>query len=164
MLPWRTTTALLLTGATVATAAVAPALVSGPSPFAGCAVRAGVRGRGGRADARCRTRASPNRLVAVYQQDRYHGGGARGIVAATSTDGGKTWRKTALPVSACAGSNARPAPFASDPWASVGPDGRDLRDRAVRRRVGDDVDRLGAHLVEPGARSAAATASPTRRR
>ena len=31
------------------------------------------------------------RLVAVYQQDRFHGGGARGIVAAASTDGGGTW-------------------------------------------------------------------------
>ncbi len=123
MLPWRTTTALALTAATVATAAVAPVVVSGPSPFAGCPSAPSFEG----AEVEPMVAAHPRdakRIVAVYQQDRYHGGGARGIVTATSTDGGKTWRKTALPVSACAGSAARPAPFASDPWASVGPDGR----------------------------------------
>jgi hypothetical protein len=66
----------------------------------------------------------PNRLIAVYQQDRYHSGGARGIVAALSKDGGRNWRRFALPVSVCAGASARQAPFASDPWAATGPDGR----------------------------------------
>ncbi|MGZ8694071.1 MAG: sialidase family protein [Gaiellaceae bacterium] len=123
MLPWRTSTALVLTAATVATAALAPVVVSGPSPFSGCPSPPSFEG----AEVEPALAAHPRRagrLVAVYQQDRYHGGGARGIVAATSTDGGKTWRKAALPVSACAGPGARPAPFASDPWASVGPDGR----------------------------------------
>jgi hypothetical protein len=123
MLPWRTVTALGLAASTVATAAVAPALVSGPSPFAGCPSAPAYEG----AEVEPALAAHPkqaDRLVAVYQQDRYHGGGARGIVAATSTDGGQTWRKAPLPVSACAGSAARQAPFASDPWAAVGPDGR----------------------------------------
>ena len=123
MLPWRTTTALALTAVTAATAAVAPVVVSGPSPFSGCPTPPSFEG----AEVEPALAAHPGRagrLVAVYQQDRYHGGGARGIVAATSTDGGRTWRKAALPVSACAGAGARPAPFASDPWASVGPEGR----------------------------------------
>jgi hypothetical protein len=121
-MPWRTTTAIALMASTVATAAVAPSLVSGSSPFTGCPSAPSFEG----AEVEPALAAHPKqaaRLVAVYQQDRYHGGGARGIVAATSTDGGKTWRKSPLPVSACAGSG-RPAPFASDPWASVGPDGR----------------------------------------
>jgi len=114
-MPWRTITALALMTSTVATAAVAPALVSGPSPFAGCPSAPAYEG----AEVEPALAAHPKqagRLIAVYQQDRYHGGGARGIVAATSTDGGQTWRKAALPVSACAGSAARQAPFASDPW------------------------------------------------
>src|SRR5437773_12070450 len=37
----------------------------------------------------------PDRLIAVYQQDRYHSGGARGIVAALSKDGGRHWRRLA---------------------------------------------------------------------
>ncbi len=104
----------------LATAVTAPALVSGPSPFAGCASAPAFEG----AEVEPSLAADPKRagrLVAVYQQDRYHGGGARGIVAAASTDGGASWRRTALRVSACAGAAA---PFASDPWVSVGPDGR----------------------------------------
>jgi hypothetical protein len=66
----------------------------------------------------------PDRLVAAFQQDRYHRGGARGIVVALSRDAGRSWERRALPVSRCAGAAARQAPFASDPWVSVGPDGR----------------------------------------
>lgn len=120
MLTWRTSAALALGTSVLATAVTAPALVSGPSPFAGCASAPSFEG----AEVEPSLAADPKRagrLVAVYQQDRYHGGGARGIVAAASTDGGASWRRTALPVSACAGSGA---PFASDPWVTVGPDGR----------------------------------------
>src|SRR3954453_15518484 len=120
MLTWRTAEALALGTSVVATAATAPALVSGPSPFAGWASAPSFEG----AEVEPSLAADPKRagrLVAVYQQDRYHGGGARGIVAAASTDGGVSWRRVALPVSACAGAAA---PFASDPWVSVGPDGR----------------------------------------
>jgi hypothetical protein len=121
--PWRVTTALALVAGVVGTAATAPALVSGPSPLAGCISAPAYED----AEVEPALAADPrrrNRLIAVYQQDRYHGGGARGIVAAASTDGGRTWRRSPLAVSACAGPNARPAPFASDPWVSVGPDGR----------------------------------------
>jgi hypothetical protein len=120
MLTWRLPAALALGTTVVATAVTAPALVSGPSPFAGCPSAPAFEG----AEVEPSLAADPkhrDRLVAVYQQDRYHGGGARGIVAAASTDGGATWRRAPLPVSACAGATA---PFASDPWVSVGPDGR----------------------------------------
>ena len=120
MLTWRRSAVLALGTSVLATAVTAPALVSGPSPFAGCASAPAFEG----AEVEPSLASDPKRagrLVAVYQQDRYRGGGARGIVAAGSTDGGASWRRTALPVSACAGAGA---PFASDPWVSVGPDGR----------------------------------------
>ena len=60
-------------------------------------------------------------LIAVYQQDRYSNGGAKGNVAARSTDGGLTWTQTALPGNTrCSGG---PYQRASDPWISFGPDG-----------------------------------------
>jgi hypothetical protein len=98
--------------------------VSADSPFAACASGPAF----GNAEVEPSLAADPRdprRLVAVWQQDRYRqGGGARGAVVALSMDGGATWRQTVLPVTACAGADARRAPFASDPWASVGPDGR----------------------------------------
>jgi hypothetical protein len=98
--------------------------VSAASPFAACASRAAFEN----AEVEPSLAADPSdprRLVAVWQQDRYReGGGARGAVVAVSKDGGKSWSQSALPVTACAGADARQAPFASDPWVSVGPDGR----------------------------------------
>jgi hypothetical protein len=68
-------------------------------------------------------------IVGVWQQDRWNNGGAHGLVAGFSFDGGKTWGETTLPFSACA-PNAILDPFtgapygrASDPWVSIGPDG-----------------------------------------
>lgn len=108
-----------------ASAAAAPpsVIVSGPSPFTRCAttpafVNAEVEPSLA-ADPR-----RPGRLVAIYQQDRYHRGGARGVVVALSRDAGRSWERRALAVSRCAGAGARQARFASDPWVSVGPDGR----------------------------------------
>ena len=68
-------------------------------------------------------------VVGVWQQDRWNNGGAHGLVAGFSTDGGATWGETPLPFSVCA-PNAILDPFtgapynrASDPWVSIGPDG-----------------------------------------
>jgi len=61
-------------------------------------------------------------LVGVWQQDRWSDGGAQGIVAAYSSDGGQTWTETSLPFSAC-GLHGFPSNRASDPWVSIGPDG-----------------------------------------
>jgi hypothetical protein len=66
-------------------------------------------------------------LIGSYQQDRWFDGGAKGLVASSSFDGGQSWKPVALPFSECA------APFyrgnvlhyerASDPWDSIGKDG-----------------------------------------
>src|SRR5262249_43503054 len=66
---------------------------------------------------------NPANIVTVFQQDRWSNGGAHGLAAGVSTDGGTTWNVGPLPFSRCA-SNA-PADLqyerASDPWASFGP-------------------------------------------
>ncbi len=64
----------------------------------------------------------PNNIVGVWQQDRWSNGGAHGLVAGFSFDGGKTWRESTLPFSQCA-PGGLPFQRASDPWVSFGPDG-----------------------------------------
>jgi hypothetical protein len=65
-------------------------------------------------------------LVAAWQQDRWSTGGARGIVAAVSRDGGKTWAQHAMPFSRCGGgtaANGGDFDRATDPWLTAAPDG-----------------------------------------
>ncbi|HVA86880.1 MAG TPA: sialidase family protein [Candidatus Saccharimonadales bacterium] len=57
---------------------------------------------------------NPARLLVVWQQDRWSGGGARGIVTGLSRDGGHTWTRIIVPFSGCAGDS--PYQRASDPW------------------------------------------------
>ena len=45
----------------------------------------------------------PSNIIAVYQQDRWTLGAARGVVAAVSHDGGQTWTATWPHFSICAG-------------------------------------------------------------
>jgi len=68
-------------------------------------------------------------IIGVWQQDRWSNGGAQGLVAGFSFNGGAKWDETTLPFSACA-PNAILDPFtgapynrASDPWVSIGPGG-----------------------------------------
>src|SRR5207247_852702 len=76
------------------------------------------------------TAVSSSTIVGAFQQDRWSNGGAHGLVAASSTNGGASWSETALPFSVCApGAVLDPftnTPYdrASDPWISAGPDGR----------------------------------------
>ena len=76
--------------------------------------------------------ANPSNIIGAWQQDRWSNGGARGLVAGFSSNGGKTWRESTLPFSSVAGCvpGAINDPFtnepynrASDPWVSIGPDG-----------------------------------------
>jgi len=71
--------------------------------------------------------ANTRNLVATWQQDRWNDGGAKGLASGWSADGGRTWHGTALPFSACAAPFfGQVAPFdrSSDPWVSIGPDGK----------------------------------------
>ena len=61
--------------------------------------------------------------IAVFQQDRWSGGGAKGVLASTSSDGGASWNES-MPskqpaFSQCSDANS-PYPRASDPWVSIG--------------------------------------------
>jgi len=63
-------------------------------------------------------------LVGVWQEDRWEGGGAHGIISALSQDGGKTWGLQPMLFSICGGGNAGNGgnyPRASNPWVTVGP-------------------------------------------
>ena len=65
-----------------------------------------------------------HRVVIAYQQDRFADAAARGIATSYSSDSGKTWRRSVIPVGFCA-LRRDTQPFrASDPWVSIGPDGR----------------------------------------
>src|SRR5712691_8280951 len=106
---------------TAATASLV--LVSGPSPYAQCTI-----GGPGTVYTNAEVEpyvavnpANPANIVGVWQQDRWSNGGAHGLVAAFSFNGGKTWGETTLPFSACAGGLGYER--ASDPWVSIGPDG-----------------------------------------
>src|SRR5438552_12679127 len=129
-------TILLVVLSIVATTAVAfaasPVTVSGPSPYAGCSTagQPGTNYLNAEVEPSVSVNpANPKNIVGVWQQDRWSNGGAQGLVAGFSSDGGASWGETTLPFSTCA-PNAILDPFtgspynrASDPWVSIGPDG-----------------------------------------
>jgi hypothetical protein len=66
-------------------------------------------------------------VIGAWQQDRWSDGGAHGLTAGASFDGGATWTDVPLPFDACgAPTDATASKYnrASDPWVSIGPDGR----------------------------------------
>ena len=70
---------------------------------------------------------NPNNIVGVYQQDRWSNGGAHGLVAAVSHDGGATWPVHSWAhFSKCSGgtaANGGDLDRASDPWVTISPNG-----------------------------------------
>ena len=69
---------------------------------------------------------NPSNVIGVYQQDRYTFGGARGLAASVSHDGGATWNVTYPHFSSCAGGTAAnhgDYQRASDPWVTFSPNG-----------------------------------------
>lgn len=68
----------------------------------------------------------PATMVGIWQQDRWSNGSARGLVSATTHDGGRSWRRTVLPFSRCGGGNVMNGgnySRASDPWVAYSPNG-----------------------------------------
>ena len=124
----------------VSAAAAAPgvgplSLASGPSPFAGCTGGLDPGSPPGTNYVNAEVEpfvavdpASASHLIGVFQQDRWSNGGARGLTTAVSADGGSTWKEPAAPhFSVCAGgtaANGGAYDRSSDPWVSIGPDGR----------------------------------------
>jgi hypothetical protein len=60
-------------------------------------------------------------IVGVFQQDRWSNGAAHGLVSGFSLDGALSWSESTAAFSACEGGSYDRA---SDPWVSVGPDGK----------------------------------------
>src|SRR6266516_4593827 len=120
------------TGGAFAASPVNLVTVSGPSPYAGCSTagQPGTNYLNAEVEPWVSVNpANPKNIVGVWQQDRWNNGGAQGLVAGFSSNGGKTWGESTLPFSGCA-SGAILDPFtgapynrASDPWVSIGPDG-----------------------------------------
>lgn len=103
-------------------------VVSGLSPFA-----AACGGTGGTSYVNSEVEPylavnprDPNHLIAVWQQDRWSNGSARGLMAGVSLDGGTTWSPSQAPFSHCnGGTPANGGDFlrATDPWVAFSPDG-----------------------------------------
>jgi hypothetical protein len=69
---------------------------------------------------------NPSHLVGAWQQDRWSNGGAHGLVAGYSNNGGASWHISPQPFSACYHESGYPGTYlnfqrASDPWVSIGP-------------------------------------------
>jgi hypothetical protein len=128
--------AIVLSVPAAASAVTAGALsvASGPSPFADCTtgLDPGSPGATNYLNAEVEpfvavNPTNPANVIGVFQQDRWSNGGARGLVTAWSTDGGSSWNRTFPHFSKCAGgtpANGGDYDRASDPWVSIGPDGR----------------------------------------
>ncbi len=113
---------------TPATPPATTAAVSGPTPFAaGCSPGTGTVFLDAEVEPSLAANpANPDHLLGAWQQDRWSDGSARGVVAAVSFDGGRTWARQPLPFSRCGGGTAGNGggfDRATDPWVDFGPDG-----------------------------------------
>ena len=66
-------------------------------------------------------------IAGAWQQDRWSDGGARGLLAGVSFDGGVNWTSVTIPeITMCSGATEGEAGFyqrSTDPWVTFGPDG-----------------------------------------
>src|SRR5438132_2520122 len=104
-------------------------LASGASPFANCTVGGpGTLFTNAEVEPFVAVNpTNPSNLIGVFQQDRWSNGGSHGLVTAASLDGGATWTRSFPHFSTCAGGTAANGgnyDRSSDPWVSIGPDGR----------------------------------------
>ncbi len=104
--------------------------VTGPSPFApGCegGGQSGTNFENAEVEPSVAVDpTNPAHFVGAWQQDRWSGGSAHGVLVGTSFDAGKTWTTTAPHFSICAGGTTTNGGFyarATDPWVSFSPDG-----------------------------------------
>jgi hypothetical protein len=107
--------------------------VSGTSPFLGCTADT-IGSQSGTVFLNSEVepwidvnRTNTSNLVGIWQQDRWSNGGARGLVAGVSLDGGTSWSSVTIPkVTLCSGGTAANGgnyQRATDPWVTFGPGG-----------------------------------------
>src|SRR5512143_773421 len=101
--------------------------VTGNSPFAGCnadnvAAQSGTNYLNSEVEPWVDVNPiNPLNIVGAVQQDRWSNGGARGLVAPVSLDGGVSWTTVVIPdISLCSGGDYDRS---TDPWVSFGPNG-----------------------------------------
>jgi hypothetical protein len=107
--------------------------VSGQSPFGSCtadnvAAQSGTNFPNSEVEPWVAVNpTNSNNIVGLFQQDRWSDGGARGLVAGVSKDGGATWSMVVIPkISLCSGGTAADGldfDRATDPWLSFAPNG-----------------------------------------
>jgi hypothetical protein len=141
----------------------APTQVSGTSPFALCAAD-NVGGQSGtnflHSEVEPWIDVNPDdseNIVGIWQADRWSNGGARGLVAGVSLDGGDNWAEVVIPgISKCSGGMYDRS---TDPWVSFSPDGRlhqlalsfnDLQEPFVEGEGGDFDHALLASFSDDG--------------
>src|SRR5438874_5727887 len=98
-------------------AAAGLTVVSGPSPYAGCSDANQPGTNYPNAEVEPQVAVNPSNtsnIIGAWHQDRWSNGGAHGLVAGFSKNGGTTWGETTLPFSACA-PNAIDDPFTGAP-------------------------------------------------
>jgi hypothetical protein len=118
--------ALLCSAGLVLAAALLRVTDATTDPFAACSVGAGTGLNYVLSEVEPFAAVNPTdaaNVVTVQQQDRWSNGGARGLTAGVSQDGGFSWTVVALPFSACAASSPADLRYerATDPWVSFGP-------------------------------------------
>ena len=107
--------------------------VSGTSPFLSCTADA-IGSQSGTVSLNSEVepwsdvnRTNTSNVVGIFQQDRWSNGGARGLVAGVSTNGGASFTLVPIPkVTVCSGGTAANGgnyQRATDPWVSFGPSG-----------------------------------------
>lgn len=123
-----------VTGISAASFTLGPLVqVSGTSPFAACTAD-DAAGQTGTVYANSEVEpwvdvnpAKTANLVGVWQQDRWSNGGARGLVAGVSVNGGTSWTiVNDLKTSLCTGGTALNGggyQRSTDPWVTFGPSG-----------------------------------------
>jgi hypothetical protein len=106
-------------------------VVSVASPFAGCDISGQAAGGTNFLNSEVEpwvevNPTDPTNVIAVWQQDRWSNGGARGLLTAVTHDGGVTWDTTFPHFSTCAGGTAANGgnyERSSDPWVTFSPNG-----------------------------------------
>src|SRR5438876_1826908 len=117
---------LALSGPALAVAVGPKAINPTSDPFRTCPVGAGT-GRN-YVDSEVEPYGAVNptdsaNVIAVWQQDRWSNGGAHGLAAGVTKNGGTSWTVGSLPFSRCAAGTPTELQYerASDPWVSFGP-------------------------------------------
>ncbi len=149
---WAALALMLLLTLNIASAAVsAPVLVSGPSPLAACPFGGDIHSTNyPNAEVEPWVAVNPANsanLIGAWQQDRWSNGGSHGLVAGYSNDGGVTWGETPLPFSKCT-PGGLPYERASDPWVSIGPDGKAYT-ISISFNQTNNNNAVGLHLLQP---------------